>query len=70
MSNWVRVNINGVTYDALTHALIAIGFKPTSGRPYQDEIDKVWRQARKDLKKHSECHVNKSNQTYTITLAH
>jgi hypothetical protein len=69
MSNWVRVKMKGVTYDALTHALIEIGFKPTSGRPYQDEIDIVWRQARKDLKLHGVCQVNKSNQPYTITLA-
>ncbi len=70
MSNWVRVNMDGVTYDALTHALIGIGFKPTRGRPYQDEIDKVWRQARKDLKIHGVCHINKRNKTYIITLAH
>jgi len=55
----IRVNMNGVPYEPLTHALIAIGFEPTSGKLHQDEIDKVWRQARKDLKIHGVYHKNK-----------
>jgi hypothetical protein len=62
--------MNGVTYEALTHALIEIGFKPTSGRPYQDEIDKIWRKANRDLKNNGLCHINRNDKTYTITLAH
>ena len=62
--------MNEDTYEALTHALIAIGFEPTSGKPHQDEVDIVWRQARRDLKKYGRSQVNKNNKTYTITLAH
>jgi hypothetical protein len=60
--------MNGVTYKALSHALHAIGFKPTTGKPYKDEIDFVWRQARKDLEKDGVCTVSRNGKNYTIAL--
>ena len=68
MNNWIKVTMNGVTYEALTHALHEIGFTPTSGKPNTDEVDLVWRQARKDLREHGVCTVRRNNQTYTIAL--
>jgi hypothetical protein len=68
MSNWIEVTMNGVKYEALTHALHAIGFTPTSGKPYTDEVDLAWSKARKDLKKHDESTVRRNGQTYTIAL--
>ena len=65
---WIKVTMNGKQYEALTHALIDIGFKPTSGKPYIDEIDIVWRKANKDLKMDGKCIVNRNNEAYTITL--
>jgi len=68
MNRWIEVTMNGVTYRALTHALHAIGFTPTSGKPHTDEVDLAWKKARKDLKQHGKCTVRKNNQTYTSTL--
>jgi len=69
MRNWIEVTVNGEKYEALVHALYAIGFKHSSGRPYSDEIDKVWRKANKELKMNVFCTVNKNNTIYTITLS-
>jgi hypothetical protein len=68
MSNRIEVTMNKVTYKALTHALHAIGFTPTSGKPHTDEVDFAWRGARKDLEEHGVCTVERNNQTYTIAL--
>ena len=68
MKNWIEVTMNDVKYEALVHALYAIGFKKSSGRPYRDEIDKVWRKANKELKQKRVCSVNKNDKIYTITL--
>jgi len=69
MTNWIEVIMNDVKYDALVHALYAIGFKKSSGRPYSDEIDKVWRKANRELKLNGVCKVNKNDKIYTITLS-
>lgn len=42
--------MDGKEYKSLTHALIEIGFKPSGGRPYKDEIDIIWWQANRGLK--------------------
>lgn len=65
---WVKVTMNGVTYKALSHALHAIGFKPTTGKPYKDEIDFAWRKARKELKENGKCIVRRNGKDYTIKL--
>lgn len=65
MSKPIKVTMGGVTYDALVHALYAIGFKP-NGKPHNTEKDKVWGKARRDLEKHGVCTVIKNNKTYTI----
>jgi hypothetical protein len=58
--------MNGVPYNALTHALHAIGFKPTTGRPYQDEVDLVWKEAREELRQGRVYTVSRNNKIYTI----
>jgi hypothetical protein len=60
--------MNGNHHKALTHALIDIGFNPTSGRPYKDEIDVVWRKANRELKRNGWCVVTRNNQDHTIKL--
>jgi hypothetical protein len=65
---WVEVIMDGKKYKALTHALHDIGFKPTSGRPYKDEIDAVWRNARAQLKKDGSCSVIRNGKEHKIQL--
>lgn len=66
---WIKVTMDREKYEALTHALIKIGFKPSSGKPYTDEIDVVWRKANRDLKNNGVCTViGKDNKPHTITL--
>lgn len=65
---WVEVNMDGKKYKALTHALHDIGFTPTSGRPYKDEIDVVWRSARAQLKKDGFCSVIRNGKEHKIQL--
>ena len=65
---WIPVDMNGNHYAALTHALINIGFQQSSGKPYKDEIDVVWRKANRELKKHGKCTVTRNGQAHIITL--
>ena len=65
---WIEVTMDGEEYQALTHALVKIGFKPSSGRPYKDEIDIVWRKANKELKQYGRCIVTRNGQGHSITL--
>ncbi len=66
---WVEVMLDGKSYKALTHALHYIGFKPTTGKPYTDEIDIEWRRVRAKLKKDGECIVIRNGKNYTINLS-
>lgn len=66
---WVEVTMDGKNYKALTHALHDIGFKPTTGRPYTDEVDIEWRRARAKLKKDGVCIVTRDNKNHIIELS-
>jgi RecB family endonuclease NucS len=70
MSNRINVTMNGVKYDTLADALYKIGFTLNGSPrpPYNQEIDRVWRKAKSELKKHGVCTVSKNGQNYTITL--
>ena len=66
---FIKVTMEGKKYEKLAHALHALGFKPNGSPPYDQEIDIVWRAARKDLKINGVCTViGKDNNAHTIAL--
>jgi hypothetical protein len=65
---WVAVMMDGKRFEALTHALHEIGFKPTTGKPYQDEIDVVWRSTRAALKRGGFCTISRNGREHEIKL--
>ena len=66
----IPVMVGDKRYEALTHALEAIGFPPSEGKPYTGEIDREWRRVRPLLKRHGQCTVTFRDKTYVIQLCH